>query len=292
MCSSDLLIERGLSGVKNLLYFESSSDTSGTAQITVTFAPGTDPELAQVDVQNRLRTVEPRLPQAVRQVGIQVEASSSSFLLFGTLRSSDGRYDEQTLGDYITRNIIEDLKRVRGVGRVQQFSPARALRIWIDPAKLTSYGVSVDDISNAIRSQNAQVSPGRVGDAPTVPGQRVTIPLTVQGQLESVEAFEGVILRANPDGSNVTLSDVATVELGAQSFAVSTRKNGVESASLGIMLAPGANATGVSLPVPGVSGASTAATRRPSSISKPGSWSGASALDRARYELRRSAASR
>jgi multidrug efflux pump len=236
------LIERGLSGVKNMLYFESSSDTSGTAQIVVTFAPGTDPDLAQVDVQNRLRTVESRLPQVVRQTGVQVEATTSNFLLFAALRSPDGRYDEEALGDYITRNIIEDLRRVRGVGRVQLFGPATALRVWIDPAKLTSFGISVEDVANAIRSQNAQVSPGRVGDAPTVPGQRVTIPLTIQGQLEDVADFERVILRANADGSSVLLEDVATIELGAQSFAVSTRQNGEVAASFGVQLAPGANA--------------------------------------------------
>ncbi|AKF04384.1 multidrug efflux RND transporter permease subunit [Sandaracinus amylolyticus] len=235
-------IEREISGVPHLLYFESSSDTSGVAQITATFEPGTDPELAQVAVQNRLRTVEPRLPQMVRQIGLAVEASTSNFLLIVDLRSPSGRYDEQTLGDFLSRNLVEELKRIPGVGRVQVFTAPRALRVWLDPVQLTALGVSIDDVANAIRAQNAQVSPGRVGDAPTVPGQRVTIPLVVQGELETPEQFGDVVLRARPDGSRVLLRDVARIELGAQSYGTATRTDGTASAGAGVMLSPGANA--------------------------------------------------
>ncbi|MDI1480444.1 multidrug efflux RND transporter permease subunit [Polyangium sp. y55x31] len=235
-------IEREISGVPHLLYFESSSDTSGVAQITVTFEPGTDPELAQVAVQNRLRTVEPRLPQMVRQIGLAVEASTSNFLCIVDLRSPDGRYDEQTLGDFLSRGLVEELKRVRGVGSVQVFAAARALRVWLDPAQLAALEVSVEEVANAIRAQNAQVSPGRVGDAPTVPGQRVTIPLVVKGELETPEEFGAIVLRARPDGSRVLLSDVARIELGAQSYRTSTRTDGSPSAGAGVMLSPGANA--------------------------------------------------
>ena len=236
------LIERGLSGVKNILYFESSSDTSGIAQIVVTFAPGTDPDLAQVDIQNRLKTVESRLPQMVRQLGLQVETTTTNFLLFSTLVSSDGRYDEAELGDFLSRNVVEDLRRVPGVGRVQLFTPARALRVWLDPERLISHGISVDEVAAAIRAQNAEASPGRLGDMPAVPGQRVTTPLMLQGQLLDVADFERVIIRAHPDGSNVLLKELAKVELGPQSYASSTRQNGKNAATFGVQLAPGANA--------------------------------------------------
>ena len=235
-------IEREISGVPHLLYFESSSDTSGVAQITATFEPGTDAELAQVAVQNRLRTVEPRLPQMVRQIGLAVESSTSNFLLIVDLRSPDGRYGEEALGDFLSRGLVEELKRVPGVGRVQVFTAPRALRVWLDPQQLTALGISVDDVANAIRAQNAQVSPGRVGDAPTVPGQAITIPLFVEGELTTPEEFGNVVLRARPDGSRVLLSDVARVELGAQSYGTSTRTNGSPSAGAGVMLSPGANA--------------------------------------------------
>ncbi|WP_033575876.1 efflux RND transporter permease subunit [Dickeya chrysanthemi] len=236
------LIERGLSSVKNLLYFESSVDTSGLAQINVTFKPGTDPELAQVDVQNRIKSIEPRLPQTVRQNGLQVESASSGFLMLVSLTSDNGRYDQVELSDYMARNIVEELRRVDGVGRVQLFGAEQAMRIWVDPNKLLSYGLTMNDLSTAITQQNAQIAPGRVGDAPILAGQRVTIPLTVQGQLETPEQFAAIVLRAREDGSRVTLADVARVELGAQSYGFSVRENGKDATAAAIQLAPGANA--------------------------------------------------
>ncbi|WP_315707966.1 efflux RND transporter permease subunit [Brenneria uluponensis] len=236
------LIERELSSVKNMLYFESSTDTSGFAQITVTFKPGTNPDLAQVDVQNRLKAIEPRLPQVVRQNGVDVESSSSDFLLIVTLTSTDGHLDEIALSDYMSRNIIEELRRIDGVGRVQLFGAERAMRIWVDPAKLTSFNLSMNDLSTAISQQNAQIAPGRVGDAPALPGQWVTIPLTVQGQLETPAQFAAIVLRANADGSKVVMGDVARVALGAQSYGFSTRLNGQLSTGAAVQLSPGANA--------------------------------------------------
>lgn len=236
------LIERELSGVKHLLYFESSVDTSGTAQITVTFKPGTDPELAQVDVQNRLKSIEPRLPQMVRQNGVQVESASSGFLMMVGLTSPDGSKDEIALNDYMARNIVEELRRIEGVGRVQLFGAEQAMRIWVDPAKLISYGLSMNDVAAAITQQNVQIAPGRVGDAPTVPGQRVTIPLTVQGQISTPEQFAAVVLRANTDGSRVVIGDVARIELGAQSYAFSNREDGRPSTIAAVQMSPGANA--------------------------------------------------
>ena len=234
------LIEREISSVKRLLYFESSTDTSGTATITATFEPGTDPELAQVDVQNRLRTAEPRLPQVVRQTGVFVEAASSNFLALVNIQSD--RLDAEALGDYAARYVVEELKRIPGVGRVQQFGSERAMRIWIDPAKLASFNLSMSDVTAAIASQNLQIAPGALGSAPTIENQRVTVPLTADGQLQSPEQFERIVLRANPDGSSVTLADVARVALGSQDFTFVVRANGKPVSSIAIQPAPGANA--------------------------------------------------
>nr|WP_288500368.1 multidrug efflux RND transporter permease subunit [uncultured Pseudomonas sp.] len=236
------LVERELSGVKNLLYFESSVDTSGTAQITATFKPGTDPELAQVDVQNRIKAVESRLPQVVRQSGLQVESAASGFLMMIGMTSPDGQFDEVMLGDYLARNIVPELRRIEGVGRVQLFGAEQALRIWVDPSKLNAFGLTMGDLSQAIEQQNAQIAPGRLGDEPALPGQRLAVPLTVEGQLETPEQFAAVVLRASADGSRVTIGDVARVELGAQSYGFSNRENGVSATSAAIQLSPGANA--------------------------------------------------
>ncbi|PPE60724.1 multidrug efflux RND transporter permease subunit [Pectobacterium brasiliense] len=236
------LIERELSSVKNLLYFESSSDTTGQATITVTFKPGTDPELAQIDVQNRIKIVEPRLPQVVRQNGLNVEASSSGFLMIIGLSSKQGKMSDSDLSDYFSRNMLEELRRVEGVGRVQLFGAEKAMRVWIDPVKLNQYRLTVNDISQAITAENAQISPGRTGDSPAVPGQQVTYPLLVKGQLSSPEEFGNITLRSNRDGSRVVLSDVARLELGPQSYTFSTRENGQISTGAAIQLAPGANA--------------------------------------------------
>ena len=243
------LIERELSSVKNLLYFESSTDTSGFAQITATFKPGTNPELAQVDVQNRIKTVEPRLPAVVRQNGLKFESAASSFLMFISLKSDDGRHSEVALNDYMARNMVEELRRVDGVGRVQLFGSEAAMRIWVDPAKLVAYKLSMSDLSDAVTQQNTQIAPGRVGGAPTVEGQRVTFPVSVQGQLTTPEQFAAIVLRANPDGSKVVLGDVARVALGAQSYGESNRENGKLAAALGVQMSPGANAVRTSAAV-------------------------------------------
>ncbi|MET4897168.1 multidrug efflux RND transporter permease subunit [Sphingomonadaceae bacterium jetA1] len=240
------LIQRELSGVKHLLYFDSSSDTSGNATITATFRPGTQVEMAQVDVQNRLKTIEARLPQAVRQTGLTVESASSGFLMIVSLMSEDGRHDEVGLTDYMTRHIVDELKRVPGVGRVQNFSAERAMRIWIDPAKLAGYGLSASDVTAAIGEQNVQIAPGALGAEPTAQGQRVTVPLTADGQLKTVADFASIILKANSDGSSVPLDKVARIELGRQSFSTATREGGKVAASVAIQLSPGANAVAVS----------------------------------------------
>lgn len=236
------LVERELSGVKNLLYFESSVDSSGSAQITATFKPGTDAELAQVDVQNRIKAVEPRLPQVVRQSGLQVESAASSFLMMIGMTSPNGQFDEIALNDYLARNVVEELRRIDGVGRVQLFGAEQAMRVWVDPNKLTAYGLTMNDLALAIEQQNAQIAPGRLGDEPALPGQRLTVPLTVQGQLTTPEEFAAIVLRSSVDGAKLVLADVARVELGAQSYGFSNRENGVTATSAAIQLSPGANA--------------------------------------------------
>ncbi|WEK40696.1 MAG: efflux RND transporter permease subunit [Candidatus Brevundimonas colombiensis] len=235
-------IEREMSSVKNLLYFESSSDTSGTASITATFRPGTNPELAQIDVQNRLKSVEPRLPQVVRQSGVTVEAADSGFLMMIALISEGGKFNAEQLGDYMSRNVVEELKRVPGVGRVQNFGSEYAMRVWVDPQKLAAYNIGISDVTNAIAAQNAPIAPGRTGADPTVAGQTVTIPLTATGQLTTPEQFRAITLRAGTDGSRLTLGDVARVELGPQTYAFSTYQDGKPASGIAIQMSPGANA--------------------------------------------------
>lgn len=199
------LIERELSGVKDLLYYSATTDTSGIAQITATFRPGTDPDMAQVNVQNKIKAVEARLPQVVRQQGLLVEASSSGFLMLVSLSSPNGKYSEIDLSDYLVRNAVEELKRVEGVGKVQSFGAEKAMRIWVDPNKLVSYGLSISDVNNAIRYNNVEIAPGRLGDVPSEKGQLITIPLSAQGQLNSVEEFNNISLKGKLSGSSIKL---------------------------------------------------------------------------------------
>lgn len=236
------LIEREISSVDNLLYFESSSDTTGMASITVTFKPGTDIKLAQMDLQNQIKIVESRLPQSVRQNGINVEAANSGFLMMVGLKSPSGAYQEADLSDYFARNVTDELRRVPGVGKVQLFGGEKALRIWLDPMKLHSYGLSVTDVLSAISQQNVIVSPGRTGDEPATSSQEVTYPITVKGQLSSVEEFRNITIKSQVSAARVTLADVARVESGLQSYAFGIRENGVPATAAAIQLSPGANA--------------------------------------------------
>ncbi|MDZ7320573.1 multidrug efflux RND transporter permease subunit [Kosakonia sacchari] len=236
------LIEREITGVDNLLYFESTSDTTGMASITVTFKPGTDSKLAQMDLQNKIKTVEPRLPQAVRQNGVSVEAAESGFLLMVGLKSETGAYQEADLSDYFARNVSDALRRVPGVGKVQLFGGEKAMRIWLDPVKMHHYQLSASDVISAVSQQNVLVSPGRSGDEPALPGQDVTYPLTVKGQLTSVAEFKNITLKATTDGARLTLDDIARVESGLQSYTYGIRENGVPATAAAIQLSPGANA--------------------------------------------------
>ncbi|AHF67736.1 efflux RND transporter permease subunit [Pseudomonas cichorii] len=235
------LIEQELNGVNNLLYFSSSS-SQGTATMTITFQPGTNPELAKVDVQNRLKVIEPRLPRAVSQQGLQLEEISAGFLMIATLTSTDGRLDEIALSDYLTRNVINELKRLKGVGKAQLFGSERAMRIWIDPQKLVAFNLTPADVSQAIAEQNIQVAAGSIGDLPSSTDQELTATVMVKGQLSTPQEFAAIVLKSNTNGSTVTIGDVARVEVGAQNYNFATRLDGKASVAVGVQLAPAANA--------------------------------------------------
>ncbi|HSI51103.1 MAG TPA: efflux RND transporter permease subunit [Ideonella sp.] len=236
------VIEQELNGAPGMIYMESSAEATGAGTITVTFEPGTDVSIAQIEVQNRLSRATPRLPGAVTQQGVRVDKARSNFLLFVMLTSKNPAYDPVALGDYAARNIVPELLRVQGVGQAQLFGTERAMRVWIDPAKLVGFGLSAADVNNAIRAQNLQVSAGSIGALPTVADQTLFASINVNGQLASIEQFGQIMLRANADGSTVRLKDVARMELGGQTYASSSRLNGVTATGVGIQQSPGGNA--------------------------------------------------
>ena len=235
------LIEQELNGADNLLYFESQSSL-GSATITATFEPGTVPDLAQVDVQNRLKVIESRLPRPVVQQGLQVEKVSTGFLMLVTLTAENDSLDETALSDFLARNVMNEIRRLKGVGKAQLYGSERAMRIWIDPRKLIGFNLTPDDVSQAIATQNAQVAPGSIGDLPGKPTQEITVNVVVKGQLSTAQEFSDIVLRANPDGSSVRVGDVARVEIGSQEYQFGTRLNGQASSAFSIQLSPGANA--------------------------------------------------
>jgi multidrug efflux pump len=236
------VIEREMNGSPGLIYMESTSQANGTGTINLSFEPGTNPDLAQVDVQNRLSRATPRLPQAVVQQGVRVDKARANFLLFTILASDDPKWDPIAIGDYASRTVLPELQRIKGVGTAQLFGTEKAMRVWIDPAKLVGFNLSPSDVNNAIRQQNAQVASGTIGDLPLAVGQEITATVVVTGQLSTVEQFGNIVLRANPDGSTVRLKDVARIEIGGQSYATTSRFNGKPSTGIGIQLAPSGNA--------------------------------------------------
>lgn len=235
-------IEEELNGVPGLIYFESTSESSGRISINVTFAPGSNIGEAQVEVQNRIARVEPRLPQAVTQQGLRVEQAGTSFLMMVALTSVDGDTDAIGLGDYLSRNVLGELRRVPGVGSAQLFATQRSMRIWMDPDKMLGLSLTSNDVIGAIQAQNSQVAAGRIGASPNPIGQQISATVNVQGQLTSPEEFGSIVLRANPDGSSVRLRDVARVEVGGESYNFSSRLNGKPSAAIGVQLSPTGNA--------------------------------------------------
>ncbi len=236
------VIEREMNGSPGLIYMESSSTASGAGSITLTFETGTDPELAQVDVQNRLSRAAPRLPASVNQQGVRVDKVRANFLLVTILSSDDPKWDPIALGDYASRSVLPEIQRIKGVGTAQLFGTERAMRVWIDPAKLVGLNLSPGDVNAAIQSQNAQVASGTIGDLPLAAGQEITATVVVTGQLSTVEQFGNIVLRANPDGSTVRLKDVARLEIGGQAYQTSARLNGKPSSGIGVQLTPTGNA--------------------------------------------------
>ena len=236
------VVEQEMNGAPGLIYVESVAQANGSGTITLSFEPGTNADLAQVEVQNRLGRATPRLPSAVTQQGVRVDKARANFLLFAILSSTNPAYDPVALGDYAARNVLPELQRVAGVGQAQLFGTERAMRIWVDPAKLQGYKLSSADVVAAIRAQNAQVPAGAIGELPNVAGQGIAATVVVSGQLGTVEQFGNVLLRANRDGSTVRLRDVARIELGAQTYATSARLNGKPSTGIGVQLSPTGNA--------------------------------------------------
>ncbi|MDO9280015.1 MAG: efflux RND transporter permease subunit [Polaromonas sp.] len=236
------VIEQEMNGSPGLIYMESVTQANGTGQITLSFATGTNADLAQVDVQNRLARATPRLPSAVTQQGVRVEKSRSNFLLFAILSSDDPAITPVTLGDYASRSVLPEIQRIPGVGQAQLFGTEQAMRIWIEPSKLVGFNLSVTEVNAAIRAQNAQVSAGSIGELPNIAGQSIAATVVVDGQLTSTKEFGNIVLRANPDGSTVRLKDVARIELAAQTFATSARLNGKPSTGIGVQLSPTGNA--------------------------------------------------
>lgn len=236
------VIENELNGSPGLLYYQSVSDSYGQTTIEATFEPGTDPDMAQVDIQNRVANITSTLPAAVVQQGLKIEKSNANFLLVVSISSTDGLLDQTGLADYIKRNIQNAVSRVPGVGKFQLFAAPRAMRVWVDPEQLISYNLSMAEVNAALAQQNVLVSAGILGSPPNPAAQRVSAPVVVNGQLRTPDEFANIILRANPDGSKVLLKDVARVEVGADNYQFGARLNGQTTAAFAISLAPDANA--------------------------------------------------
>ena len=236
------VIEQQMNGLDHLLYLASTSDNSGTATITLTFAAGTNPDIAQVQVQNKLQLATPLLPQEVQQAGIKVTKSSSSFLLIMAFVSQDHSMTKYDLANYVASHIQDPISRVNGVGTVTVFGTQYAMRIWLDPHKLTSYGLTPVDVQTALSAQNVQVAAGQLGGTPALPGQKLTAAITEASLLRTPEQFGNILLKVNTDGSQVRIKDVSRIELGGENYLTDTKYNGAPAAGFGIQLATGANA--------------------------------------------------
>ena len=236
------VIEQNMNGIDGLLYMSSTSDSSGTVQITLTFNSGTDADIAQVQVQNKLQLAMPLLPQEVQQQGVSVEKSSSSFLMVLGMINTDGSMTQEDIADYVGATVKDPVSRTAGVGDVQLFGAQYAMRIWMDPNKLNNFQLTPVDVINAIKAQNAQVAAGQLGGTPPVKGQQLNASIIAQTRLTSTEEFGKILLKVNQDGSQVRLRDVAEIELGGENYDVIAKYNGQPASGLGIKLATGANA--------------------------------------------------
>ena len=236
------IIEQQLKGIDNLRYFSSSSSSAGTVTITLTFEQGTDPDIAQVQVQNKLQAATPLLPQEVQQQGLQVQKSAASFLLIVGLYSQDGSHDVTDIADMVVSRLQDPVSRVTGVGELQVFGSQYAMRIWVDPVKLNNFQLTIADVTEAVRAQNAQVSAGQIGAQPAPKEQMLNATVSVQSRLQTAEEFGAIRLKSSVEGAVVRLRDVARVELGAENYGFDSRYNGKPAAGFGVRLASGANA--------------------------------------------------
>ncbi|MCP3062340.1 efflux RND transporter permease subunit [Myxococcus sp. K38C18041901] len=236
------VIEQTMKGLDNLLYMSSTSESNGAATITLTFANGTDPDIAQVQVQNKLQLATPLLPQAVQQQGISVTKAASGFLQVIGFVSEDGSMGGDDIQDFVATNMVDPISRVPGVGSTQVFGTKYAMRIWLDPNKLDTYALTPTDVIGAIRGQNQQVVVGQLGGTPAVKGQQLNATVTAQDRLQTPEQFRNIVLRGNSDGSVLRLGDVARVELGSEDYSVISRYNGKPATGIAVSLATGANA--------------------------------------------------
>jgi len=236
------IIEQKMTGIDGLLYMSSTSNSYGQASVTLTFDAGVNPDIAQVQTQNKLQLALPLLPLAVQQQGVQVVKSARNFLMIVGFVSSNERFGNADLADYLVANVQDPLTRVTGVGEVQVFGSQYAMRIWLDPDKLNKYRLTPADVRAALQAQNTQVSAGQLGGTPNVPGQGFTASITAQSRLQTVEQFEAILLRSTQDGGEVRLRDVARAEIGQENYGFRAMNNGKPSGGIGIKLAAGANA--------------------------------------------------
>ncbi len=236
------VIEQQLTGLDGLDYVSSTSSSNGSSSITLTFRPGTDPDIAQVQVQNKLSLATPFLPEDVQRQGVTVSKASSGFLLITALYSPNETYDQTDLGDYVRSNIYDTVSRLDGVGRVTTFGSQYAMRIWLDPEKLVQFHLMPADIIQAIRAQNSQVTAGSLGGAPSVAGQEINVTITLQSLLSTPDDFRNLLISTTPDGGSIKLSDVGRVEIGAENYAFLSRFNGIPASGFAVSLATGANA--------------------------------------------------
>jgi hydrophobe/amphiphile efflux-1 (HAE1) family protein len=236
------VIEQSLTGIDYLRYFTSSSDSTGTVSITLTFEPEADPDIAQVQVQNKLQSALSLLPQEVQQQGVTVTKGRTGFLMVVAFYSTSETVDQYAIGDYVSSNIVDPISRLNGVGDLTVFGQPYSMRIWLDPRKLQSFNLTISEVQASVRAQNTDVSAGQLGGLPAVDGQQLNATITAQSRLRTIEDFERIILRVNTDGSQVRLKDVARLELGVRNYDIISRYKGSPAAGMAISLATGANA--------------------------------------------------
>lgn len=236
------VIEKNLTGIDNLRYIQSQSSSSGQASITLTFEPGTDPDIAQVQTQNKVSQAQSSLPPIVQQLGVAVEKAGNSYALIVSFSSKSGNMDRNDISDFLVSNLEEPLSRVNGVGQIQTFGPEHAMRVWLDPHSMNNFNITTLDVISAIEQQNVQLASGEIGGAPSVDGQQLNATITAQALLSTPAEFEKILLSVNSDGSHVTLGDVANIEIGAENYNIIGRWNGKPASGIAIELAPSANA--------------------------------------------------